>query len=177
MQKWSNLPRRSALSALAAAALCLSRAPEARAQRWMTDAVVGVGTGLEGASVSGSGMGWQRARLRLTAGFDLAIDESVYQAWGVRAFAELERSASVGAELRYVRWVSRSIALHAGLTGVLAPETLLGGQLGATWLLPLSRKVDLFLEPTFAALPLGSDLRGSSVLLWVLLSGGVRVDL
>jgi hypothetical protein len=147
------------------------------AQRWLVDGVAGVGTGLEGGDSSGNGGEWQRARTRIVAGFDLAIDESVYQAWGFRAFVELERRTDFGAELRYQRWISDTVGAHIELVGVIAPETLFGGGIGATLLFPLNDDLDLYLEPKVDALPLGSDLPGDSVLIWLLLNGGIRFDL
>jgi hypothetical protein len=168
-------------SAVLVAALLLGAAmlvtSPSHAQRWLVDGIAGLGTGLEGGDSSGDGVEWQRARTRIVAGFDLAIDESVYQAWGFRAFVELERRTDFGLELRYQRWISDTVGAHVELVGVIAPETLFGGGIGATVLFPLDDDIDLYLEPKVDALPLGSDLPGDSVLIWLLLNAGVRFDL
>jgi hypothetical protein len=110
-------------------------------------------------------------------GVDLRSDEGPADALGFRAFVEVEKRASVGAEVRYERWMARNFGVWAGLTGTVAPETLFGGGFGATAIIPFGQKVGLFIEPSFSALPLGSDTPGDTVLIWGLLSVGARFGL
>lgn len=140
------------------------------------DGQFGVGTGLEGGS-PGDGIAWHRARTRATAGLDMAVDEDAYQAFGFRAFVELERRASLGASLHYTFWPAKSLGLFAGFTGVIAPKTLVGVEAGGTFIVPLGKKLGIFIEPSLAALPLGSDLPKDSVVIWALLSAGMRFSL
>lgn len=142
----------------------------------MLDGTFGIGSGLEGGD-AGSGLDWRRARLRMIGGVDMRSDEGAADAFGLRAFVELEKRASVGAEVRYERWMARNFGVWANLTGVVAPETLLGGGFGCTAIVPFGKKVGLFIEPSFQALPLGSDTPGDSVLIWGLLAAGVRFGL
>ncbi len=140
------------------------------------DGVFGVGSGLEGGD-PGPGLEWRRARLRVVAGIDLRSDEAEAEALGFRGFVEVEDRASLGAEVRYEKWMARNFAVWGGLTGTIAPETLLGAGVGATAIIPFGKRVGLFIEPSFAALPLGSDTPGDSILVWGLLAVGVRLGL
>ncbi|HEV8549821.1 MAG TPA: hypothetical protein VGQ57_12350 [Polyangiaceae bacterium] len=148
----------------------------AHAEGWMYEGFLGVASGLEGGNAAGS-MGWQRARLRLSAGVDLRSDEDEVQGIGFRGVFELEQRGSIGAEVRYSRWLGKGFGAYAGVIGTFAPETLVGATLGATILLPFGKRGGLFLEPSFSALPLGSDLPGDSILFWGLLTVGVNVNL
>jgi hypothetical protein len=110
-------------------------------------------------------------------GLDLAVDEDAYQAFGFRAFVELERTTTVGASLHYSFWLSKNFGLFAGFTGVIAPETLVGVEAGSTFVIPLGKKLGIFIEPSLAALPIGSDVPSGSVVIWALLNAGVRFGL
>jgi len=162
---------------LAAATLAsLAMAHEAKAEELLMDGNFGLGTGIEGGD-PGNGISWRRARLRVLGGVDLRSDEGPADALGLRAFVEVEKRASLGAEVRYERWMARNFGVWAGLTGTVAPETLFGGSFGCTAIIPFGKKVGLFIEPSFHALPLGSDTPGDGILIWGLLSAGVRFGL
>jgi hypothetical protein len=148
----------------------------ARAEGWVYETFLGIGTGLEGGDGGDGSLAWQRARFRLSGGVDFRSAEMPNDGFGVRGVVELERRATLGGELRYSRWLGRGFGAYAGFTGTLAPETLLGGTAGVTALIPLGR-AGLFIEPSFSAMPLGSDLPEDSVLLWGLLTVGVNVRL
>ncbi len=162
--------------AAAAAFGLVGLAREAHAEELLMDGNFGLGTGLEGGD-PGTGMQWRRARLRVLGGVDWRSDEDKADAFGLRAFVEVEKRASVGAEVRYERWMARDFGVWAGLTGTIAPETLFGGGFGCTAIIPFGKKVGLFIEPSFQAMPLGSDTPGDSVLIWALLNAGVRFGL
>ncbi len=149
---------------------------EAKAEELLMDGNFGVGTGLE-AGDPGTGLQWRRARFRVLGGVDLRSDEGPADALGFRAFVEVEKRASIGAEVRYERWMARNFGVWADLTGTVAPETLFGGGFGCTAIIPFGKKFGLFIEPSFQALPLGSDTPGDGVLIWALLSAGVRFGL
>src|SRR5262245_32588820 len=70
----------------------------AQAQTMVSDVQIGLSSGLEG-SDTGVGPAWQRARTRIVVGLDMGNDEWANEAYGARAFVELERTVSVGAEL------------------------------------------------------------------------------
>ena len=163
-----------AAAAVALGLLGLSR--EAKAEELLLDGNFGLGSGLEGGD-PGTGLEWRRARVRFLGGVDMRSDEGPADALGFRAFVEVEKRASVGAEVRYERWMARDFGVWADLTGTVAPETLFGGGFGCTAIIPFGKKVGLFIEPSFQALPLGSDTPGDSVLIWGLLSAGVRFGL
>lgn len=156
------------------ASIALTR--PARAEELLMDGNFGLGTGVEGGD-PGTGLTWRRARLRVLGGVDLRSDEGPADALGLRVFVEVEKRATVGAEVRYERWMARNFGVWADLTGTVAPQTLVGGGFGCTAILPFGKKVGLFVEPSFQALPLGSDTPGDSVLIWGLLSAGVRFGL
>ena len=149
---------------------------EAQAEELLMDGNFGIGTGLEGGE-PGTAIQSSRAPFRVLGAVDLRSDEGQADALVLRAFVEIEKRASVGAEVRYERWMARNFGVWADLTGTLAPETLFGGGFGCTAIIPFGKKVGLFIEPSFHALPLGSDTPGEGILIWGLLSAGVRFGL
>ncbi len=159
--------------ALAVALLVAGPAP---AQSWVLDAHLGLKTGLEGADV-GDGVDWQRARTRLVLGMDFGSDESHWTTIGARAFVELERSVSVGAELGVMHWFTPRLGGFIGGVAVIAPETLVGGTANLIYVFPLSEGFGLFVDGSISALPLGSDRPGDGTVLWLLLGIGVRGSL
>jgi hypothetical protein len=162
----------------AACALCLALfAKSAHAQQSMLAGQVGIGSGFEGGSPGNGTVAWHRARVRADVGLDFAVDEPGYNAFGFRGFVELEHRATLGGSFLYTRWVMPKLGLFVGFTGVAAPETLAGGTAGAQFLIRMGQKMDIFIEPEIAALPIGSDLPDGSVVVWVLLSAGLRFAL
>jgi hypothetical protein len=149
----------------------------ARAENTMIDSELAVGSGVEGGDVGTAETAWRLARVRLTAGAEIRYDEAVHEGLGIRGFSELEGRVTLGAEVQFRHWVSNWFGVHAGITGLIAPQTLVGPSVGARLVFPFGKRVGLFVEPSFAALPIGSDLPPGSVLIWGLLSGGVRVSL
>ncbi len=149
----------------------------ARAEGYLTDGSFGLGSGIEGGDGAAGKLAFHRARLRILTGFNLRDEEDQGNALGVRAFVELERRGSLGGELRYERWMTKTVGVYCGLTGTIAPETLFGGGVGATVLFPLGKRGGLYLEPSFQALPVGSDLPHGSVLIWGLFTVGIQLGL
>jgi hypothetical protein len=160
------------LCALAALALVIFPS-RASAQTWVSDVQVGVSTGFEG-SDTGLGPQWQRARGRIVVGMDLGNSEHGSEAYGARAFIELERTVAVGGELGYVRWFTPELNFFFGGVAVLAPETLFGGVVAATYVLPLGEKFGIPIWASIDALPFGSDRGADGVVVWTLLGVGVR---
>jgi hypothetical protein len=160
--------------ALSCAMLLSSRA---HAEGYLVDGDFGLGSGLEGGDAGKGKLGWRRARLRINTGIDLRSDESESDALGFRAFAELEKRATLGGEVRYERWISRNVGAYAGVIGVVTPETLFGGSVGATVVMPLGKRLGLSLEPSFSVLPVGGDLPSSGPLIWFLFSAGIKLGL
>jgi hypothetical protein len=144
---------------------------------YLMDGDFGIGSGLEGGDAGTGKLGWRRARLRITTGVDLRDDEAESDAFGVRVFAELEKRGSLGVEARYERWLTHTLGVYAGLDGVIAPESLFGGSAGATVVMPLGKRAGLYLEPSFHALPVGSDLPSKTPLIWLLFSAGIKLGL
>jgi hypothetical protein len=149
----------------------------ARAEGWLYEGFLGVGSGLEGGNAGTNQLSWQLARLRLSTGVDFRSDEDPVQGFGVRGVFELQKRGSIGAEVRYSRWLSNVFGGYAGVCGTIVPETLVGATVGGTLRLPFGKRGGLFIEPSFSALPLGSDLPSGSVLFWGLLTVGVNVNL
>jgi hypothetical protein len=152
-------------------------ATRARAEGYLLDGDFGVGSGMEGGDSGLGKLGWRRARLHITTGVDLRDDESQADALGFRAFAEIEKRATFGGEARYERWISHNVGVYGGLIGVVSPETLFGGSVGATVVVPLGKRAGLFLEPSFSVLPVGSDLPSTGPLIWLLFSVGIKLGL
>ncbi|HEX7450911.1 MAG TPA: hypothetical protein VF294_01420, partial [Polyangiaceae bacterium] len=88
-----------------------------------------------------------------------------------------EKRATLGGEARYERWISHNVGAYAGVIGEVAPETLFGGSVGATVVLPLGKRAGLFLEPSFSVMPVGSDLPSKAPLIWLLFSVGIKLGL
>jgi hypothetical protein len=154
--------------------LVMALAPaRASAQSWVSDVQVGISSGFEG-SDTGLGPQWQRARGRIVVGFDLGNSEHGSEAYGARAFIELERTVSVGGELGYVRWFTPELNFFFGGVAVLAPETLFGGVVAATYVLPMGKKFGIPIWASINALPFGSDRGADGVVVWTLLGVGVR---
>ncbi len=152
-------------------------AAPARAEGYLLDGNFGIGTGLEGGDTGTGKLGWRRSRLHITTGIDLRSDESEADALGFRAFAEIEKRATFGGEARYQRWLSHNVGAYGGVIGVVTPETLFGGTVGADLVIPFGKRVGLFLEPSFSVLPVGSDLPSNAPLIWFLFSAGVKVGM
>jgi hypothetical protein len=152
-------------------------APPAHAEGWLIDGEAGLSTGLEGGDDGGGAIKWRRARTRVSVGVELRNDEEASHGYHFRAFAEIEKRGSVGGELRYALWPSTKFGVFAGAAGTVTPETLFGGVFGARLVLPMGKRVGIYVEPSFSVLPLGSDLPGDTPLYWALLSAGVRFGL
>ena len=149
----------------------------ARAEGYLFDGNFGLGSGLEGGDTGAGKLGWRRARLHITTGIDLRDDESEADALGFRAFAEIEKRATLGGEARYERWISHNVGAYGGFIGVVTPETLFGGTVGADVVIPFGKRAGLFLEPSFSVLPVGSDLPSSGPLIWFSFSAGIKLGL
>ena len=160
-----------------AALLVLAFAGEARAQELVLGANVGGGSGVEGGDPGNGQMRFRRARSRIVGQLEMRIDDDKKNGMGFVFFAEVEPSASVGGSARYLRWLSPNLYLFAGITGAAAPHTLLGAELGMQLHVPMGDTLSVFVEPSFAALPLGTDLPQDHVLVWGLLTVGVHANL
>jgi hypothetical protein len=174
---WSTLRATWARVAALAVVLGFALWPcQAAAQSWVSDAQVGLSTGLEG-SDTGIGPQWQRARSRIVVGWDLGNSEYSNEAYGIRAFIELERNVSVGGELGYVRWFTPNLSFFFGGVAVFAPETLIGGTVAATYVMPMGKNFGIPIWASLSALPFGSDRGNDGIVVWTLLGVGVRARL
>ncbi|HEY0468462.1 MAG TPA: hypothetical protein VGC79_29905 [Polyangiaceae bacterium] len=162
---------------ISALACAMFLATPARAEGYLIDGNFGIGSGLEGGDTGTGQFGWRRARLRITTGLDLRNDESQSTGFGFRAFAEIEKRATLGGEARYQFWLSHNVGTYGGLIGVVTPETLFGGSVGMDLVIPFGKRAGLFIEPSFSVLPVGSDLPSSGPLIWLLLSAGLKLGL
>ena len=152
-------------------------AKPAHAEGYLFDGDFGLGSGIEAGDKGLGSYGFRRARLHITTGVDLRDDESQSEALGFRAFVELEKRGALGGEVRYERWLTRTVGVYGGLIGSVTPYTLFGGTVGATVTIPFGKRAGLFLEPSFSALPVGSDLPSSTPLVWVLFSAGIKLGM
>jgi len=150
----------------------------AAAQQWQLGGQLGAGTGLEGGDPGTGETSFRRARTRIQVGLDARVDETPELGYGFLGFAEVEPHVGVGAELRLSRRFGSRASGFVGGIGVLAPHTLVGGSFGIQLLIPAdSDSSSWFVEPAFAALPLGTDLPGDKVLFWGMLTMGIHVEL
>lgn len=143
------------------------------AQDWVRYGVFGAGTGLQGGDPGTGSVGWTRARTRIFSGVDLRADQASADGIGFYGFTEIERRLTLGGEVRYQRWLTSTIVLHAAILGTVYPESMLGLGTGARFGFPIGKVLTLFLEPAIAAFPVGSDLPKKSVIFWGSLNGGV----
>lgn len=111
------------------------------------------------------------------AGVDLRDDESLSAGWGFYSFAEIERRATWGAEVRYGYWWTPTVGFHIGMIGVIAPYTMVGPSAGARFGFPIGKKLTFFLEPGLAVFPVGSDIPGNNIIIWGIFNGGIGVEL
>ncbi len=163
---------------IATLAVVSALAIPARAQQLLLGGGVAASSGVEGGDAGAGETQFRRARTRLSLQLDGRIDEDPREGLGVVVYADVEPHAGVGAELRYLRWLGPRTVAFVGVTSVIAPRTLFGGELGAQLRFPVGKQGPvLFVEPSFAALPLGTDLPGDRPVIWALLGVGIHVDL
>lgn len=149
----------------------------AHAEGWLMNGVFALGSGLQGGDPGSGNVQWARARTRLMAGVDLRNDESMSDGVGFYSFAEIERRATWGGEVRYERWWTPTIGFHISVIGIAVPETMVGPAAGARFGFPIGKKLTFFIEPGFAVFPIGSDLPQGNVILWAMFNGGIGVAL
>jgi hypothetical protein len=159
---------------LATVALVVATAASARAQT-LAAGELGVGTGLEGGDPGTGHVGFHGARTRIFAGADFRFSDFMAERLGAMVFADVVPHTGLGGSVRYLHFLGAHAVVFAGVTGAFAPHTLLGGEVGAK--IVLGGQIKLFLEPSFAALPLGTDLPSDKPLLWALLGLGMHVEL
>ena len=160
-----------AISLLTAAALV---ARPAHAQQVVIAAAADIGDGSEGGG-SGYAKGIRRSRTTLRVGAQGYINESPENVVAAAALVELEPTASIGAEVSYVRMVEDIVAFNLGATAVIAPKHMVGVTFGIAFKIPLSDSVSLSIGPRGNVYFFGADLPGSQVLWQAIGQAGVRV--
>jgi hypothetical protein len=168
MTRWSVI--------LATLALVLSVAKAARAQGVVAAGELGVGTGLEAGDPGTGKTTFHRARTRIFVGVDTRLSDDRAERLGFVVFADLEPHTGLGGSVRYLHFLGKHAVGFVGLTGAIAPHTLFGGEAGLKFVIG-GGDLKFFLEPSIAALPLGTDLPTDRVLLWGLLALGVHAEL
>ena len=146
----------------------------AAAQKLVTEGGIGLGTGLQRSDLIQEGL-FQRARTRVVVPFTFRSDEEMSQGLGLVGIFELEPKVGLGLEARYVRWMGKAFSGFVGVPAIIAPKTLVGVDVGVDLVIPMG-KFGIFIEPSLAAMPLGTDLPGDHVLLWALLSAGIHAQ-
>jgi hypothetical protein len=161
-----------------ATALALLSPSAAQAQQYMLGGQAAVSSGFEAGDPGTGSTTFRRARTRLSAGLDARVDETPKDGMGIVIYTDLEPHISVGGELRYMHWFSPTAIGYAGGTSAFAPHTLLGGTFGLQLRFPLDLQgTAVIVEPSFSALPLGTDLPSDKMLIWGLLSLGIHTNL
>jgi hypothetical protein len=139
-------------------------------------AELGVGTGLEAGDPGTGKTTFHRARTRIFVAADTLLSDSRVERFGLMAFADIEPHTGLGGSVRFQHFLGKHAVAFVGLTGALAPHTLFGGEAGLKFVLGGS-DLKFFLEPSIAALPLGTDLPTDRVLLWGLVGLGIHAEL
>ncbi len=139
-------------------------------------AELGVGSGLEAGDPGTGKTTFHRARTRIFVAADTLLSDSRVERLGLMAFADIEPHTGLGGSLRYQHFLGKHAVAFVGLTGALAPHTLFGGEAGLKFVLGGS-DLKFFVEPSIAALPLGTDLPTDRVLLWGLVGLGIHAEL
>jgi len=160
-------------AALLTTILTLATATTASAQ--VIGADIGAASGMEAGDDGSGTTAFRRARTRLRASVLWQTEEG-NSGMSAIAFLEVEPHTSFGSELRYTYAFSRRMEAFGGATGTFVPHILIGGVAGTTFLFGKG-DMRLFVEPSISALPFGTDLPTSGVLMWGLLSVGVRGDI
>ncbi len=155
-------------------ALTISRA--AFAQGAVAAAELGLGTGFEAGDPGTGTTTFHRARTRLFVAADLRLSDDKAERLGLMAFGDIEPHTGLGGSARYLHFLGKHAVGFVGLTGALAPHTLFGGEAGLKFVVGGS-DLKFFVEPSFAVLPLGTDLPTDKVLLWGLLGLGIHAEL
>jgi hypothetical protein len=168
---------RRCVSFAAAVAAAVLVAHPALALELVLGGELGGGAGVEGGDPGGGDVRFRRARTRIVGALEMRVDDDMKDGVIAMLFAEVEPHTGAGASLRYARWLSPNVYGFAGLTGAFAPHTLFGGEVGVQIQIPIDKTLGVFVEPSFAALPLGTDLPADRVLLWGLLSAGIHANL
>ena len=137
---------------------------------------LGVGGGLEAGDPGTGKTTFHRARTRIFVAGDMLLSDNKAERLGVMVFADLEPHTGLGGSLRYLHFLGKHAVGFVGFTGAIAPHTLFGGEAGMKFVLG-GGDVKFFLEPSIAALPLGTDLPSDKVLLWGLVGLGVHLEL
>jgi hypothetical protein len=167
------MTRLSVIFATLALLLCASRTATAQV---VAAAELGVGGGLEAGDPGTGKTTFHRARTRIFVAGDALMSDSRVERIGVMVFADIEPHTGLGGSLRYQHFLGKHAVGFVGLTGAIAPHTLFGGEAGLKFVLG-GKDMKFFLEPSIAALPLGTDLPTDRVLLWGLVGLGVHFEL
>ncbi len=162
---------RTARAAACTVALVLA-AGSASAQQYQPAASAQLAEGVEG-----GGQIVQRARTRMRIGLELRIDEDPENALAFAGLVDLEPRTALGAEVRYVRAVSPTLAVSAGGVGYFVPGILLGPCAGVEFRIPIAKKTFLSVGPDMAAFAFGGDLPDRIIVWQALFQVGLRVDL
>ncbi len=172
----SRLRPLRAMATAGALALGLScGAADAWAQRAVVAGAADAMSGVEGGG-SGYAAGVQQARTTLRLGAEGYVDEFPNDVFGAAAIIEIEPSASIGADVRYLRQLGESFALHIGAIGIIAPKHMIGATFGAAFRIALGDSFKLQVGPTANVYFLGADLPDDRVLWQGMIQGGVRVE-
>jgi hypothetical protein len=161
--------------ALALSALVVYAAP-AQAQELHASGAADVVAGIEGGA-SGYASGIRRTRTMLRLGGEGYVDESPRHGLGIGALVELEPRASFGADLRYLFRFRELLVMHAGVTGILAPENMIGATFGCAYRMPLGKDLELNVNPLVNVYFLGNDLPTDTVIWQGMIAVGARFGL
>ncbi len=156
-------------------ALVTCAAPAANAQEAVIAAAADVMSGVEGGGV-GHAAGVRRMRTTLRLGAEGYVDEFPHDVLGLAAIIELEPTASIGADLRYIRLLGESFAFHVGAIGIIAPTHMIGASFGVAYRLAIGESFKLNLGPTGNVYFLGADLPDDRVLWQGMVQVGALVE-
>jgi hypothetical protein len=147
----------------------------AQAQQPAVGAFVEGGTGVE---IGGPARNVvvHRARTVIVGGASLGNREWPNESLRVSLVVELEPSASLGGAFAWAHRLGRWFEVHVGITGVIAPQSMLGPLLGARVRIPVAKGLFVVAGPDVKVFPIGSDVPDGTVVVVALASAGLHAD-
>ncbi len=162
-------------AALATAILLTLTASVSSAQEPAFAGMIEAQTGIEGGG-KGYAAGIRRSRTNLRFGAEGWVDEDPVNRISAYLLVEVEPYAGVGAELRYTRVFWEDFSVFAGVTGIVAPQQLMGVTAGFGWRPLFTESFGITVGPAVTSYFIGNDLPDGFVLWQANLQAGARVE-
>jgi len=162
-------------AAMVVAALVLTFAPKAHAQKWVMNGVAQLSSGVEGGGGRTASMG--RAQTRARIGADMFVDESPQDIFGAAVLVAIEPRTAFGLDLRYTRTVGQKLAFSGGGIAYFQPGSLVGPVASAEYRIPTGKSFVFTAGPEVNVFVVGTDLPDRTVIWQGLFLVGMRVSI